>query len=510
MTDKAITFLQGDSSLNPATNAKCVKMQGVGTLHNALSGAVRLPLGIIADGSITTASRYSSTKFTGMTTSVVMKEPFVTPYAGVTFKVHINSLLEGLMVKVYYGYNEGMSSTTSNVSKYSSGNLVDGDGFTLPIDNYNVANGYDKSRGYYRIAIISSELTMTADDIAEAIRLGYLAITYDEPCGNVVARNPRATEVIEVSKGAKTIGNQGPRHRNFLFTHISDMHANGIALLNALKYSKAVNSQGLFITGDVAAQSSYDGFGYVHEFAKDFDFPSFLTSGNHDGVGVTSLATFNNSFFGNMTSTFGYNRSSGMGYYYKDLAEPKIRVIALDCSDTSAGYRINSIGSTQITWLQNTLASTPSGYGVIILLHQPLGNPTSASRTAHPSFAKFPDIGSSDYNWTGASSVRSAVDNFITNGGEFIMYAVGHWHADFVGLIGGTTKPQLQAAIGSPNGTYDMQNDVCSVGDGVGNAQDLFNAYVIDRTQHTVRVVRIGANVCEDLSERLVEEFSYV
>ena len=81
MTDKAITFLQGDSSLNPATNAKCVKMQGVGTLHNALSGAVRLPLGIIADGSITTASRYSSTKFTGMTTSVVMKEPFVTPYA---------------------------------------------------------------------------------------------------------------------------------------------------------------------------------------------------------------------------------------------------------------------------------------------------------------------------------------------------------------------------------------------------------------------------------------------
>ena len=90
------------------------------------------------------------------------------------------------------------------------------------------------------------------------------------------------------------------------------------------------------------------------------------------------------------------------------------------------------------------------------------------------------------------------------------MYAVGHWHADFVGLIGGTTKPQLQAAIGSPNGTYDMQNDVCSVGDGVGNAQDLFNAYVIDRTQHTVRVVRIGANVCEDLSERLVEEFSYV
>ena len=508
MADKSISFASGEDNLRPITNARCVMMEGVGSLHNARKGAVQVPLGIIADGSITSASRFSSTKFSGMTTSVVMKEPFVTPFVGVKFNVHIDSSLEGLQVKVYYGYNEGMSSTTSNVSKYSSPAMVDGDSFAMPIDNYNVANGYDMSRGYYRIAFISSSLSMDYEDIAEAIRLGYIAVTYEDPCSNVVARNPRATEVIEVSK---TFSASTPRHRNFVFTHVSDLHSHGIALMDALKYSKAINSQGLFITGDVAAQSSYDGYGYVHEFCKNFPFPSFLTTGNHDGVGVSSLATFNNAFFAEMTASFGYTRGSGQGYYYKDLAEPKIRIIVLDCCDSSASYRTDSVGSAQISWLQNTLANTPSGYGVIIAMHQPVGNPTAASRKAHPSFAQCDDFTNwGGTSWTGASDIRAAVDSFIGNGGEFIMYCCGHQHADSVGIIGNTSHTQLQACIGTPNGNQDMQQEIASVGDGMGSARDLFNAYIIDRTRHTVRVVRVGANTCEDLSERLVEEFSYV
>lgn len=511
MADKSLILRQGNDSLRPVTNAKCVKMQGVGSLHNAHSGAVQVPHGILADGSITSASRYSSSKFTGMKTSVVMKEAFLAPHAAAEFLVNIDPQLAGLKVKIFYGYNEGMSSTTSNVSKYQSGDLANGDSFAFPIDIYNVASGYDKARCYYRLVFVSSEMTLSATDIADAIRLGYLAVTYVEQCGNVVARNHRATEIIEVSKGRKTIGTSGPRHRNFIFTHISDMHANAIALANALKYSKAVNSQALFVTGDVVAQSSYDGYEYVHELCKGYTLPSLLTSGNHDGVGVSSLGTFNAAFFGNMSTTFGYVRSSiTVGYYYKDLDGPKIRVIALDCSDTSASYRINSIGTTQITWLQNTLASTPSGYGVIILLHQPLGNPSAASRSGNPSFAAYPDLASADINWTGAAGVRTAVDEFISRGGEFIMYCNGHQHADIVGILANTSQRQLQCCVASPNGMYDMQNDICSVGDGVGNAQDLFNAYIIDRTLHTVRVVRIGANICEDLSERLIEEFSYV
>lgn len=506
MIDKSYSIVAGTDRLRPMTNEKCVMMAGVGSLHNAINGALELPLGIIAQGSIGTNSIYSTSKENGMATSVVMKEAFVAPYVGVTFTAHIDRELEGVKIKVYYGYNEGMSSTTSNVSKYSSGLLANGDSFTFPIDSESVSSGYDKSRYYYRIGFFSSTLSLTADDIKECIRLGYIAVTYREHSGNVVTRNPRSTEIIEVSK---TFSSSTPRHRNFVFTHLSDTHAHAIALSNALKYSQAINSQGLFLTGDVVAQSSYDGYGYVHEFCKDYGFPTFLTTGNHDGVGVSSLASFNNMFFADMEATFGYQRVSGLGYYFMDLSTPKIRVIAMDCCDSSASYRINSIGTTQITWLQNTLSSTPSGYGVIILLHQPLGNPTAESRSAHPAFAKYPDLSSSDINWSGASSVRSAVDNFIGDGGEFIMYCCGHFHADIVGLISDTTHPQLMACIGSPNGIQDMQNDICSLGDGIGKAQDLFNAYVIDRTRKTVRVVRIGANVCEDLSERLVEEFQY-
>ena len=504
MENKKVTYIDKDGILSPTTNERCVNTSA-GSLYKSLHEHIALPLGILSEGSITSSSKYSTSKFNGMQTSIVMKEPLLSPHAEATLYIKIE--LVDLKVKVYYGYNEGMSSTTSNVSKYSSQELSDGDSFTFPIDNYSVETGYDKSRYYYRIAFVSSTTELSVDELKHMLELGHIAISYKEPSGGVVSRNPVPTQLIEVSKGYKNMTTKA-RHRNFVFTHISDLHAHGIALLNTLKYSEAINSQGLFITGDVVAQSSEDGFGYIHEFCKDFAFPSFLTTGNHDGVGL-SLSEFNSRFFNDMTATFGYNRGN-FGYYYKDLDTPKIRIIALDCSDSNSSYRIGSIGSTQVTWLQNTLSTTPSRYGVIILLHQPLGNLSEDSKTSHPSFAKYPSLASSEVNWTGAASVKTAVDTFIEGGGEFIMYCSGHIHADIVGFIDGTTHKQLQSCIASPNGVYDMQNDVCSVGDGIGSAQDLFNTYIIDRIRHTVRVVRVGANTCEDLSDRLIEEFSYM
>lgn len=509
MADKKLDLSSGSDALRPVTNAKCVMAHGVGSVHNFLNEEIPLPMPVLSEGSINTSnSRYSTAKASSKTTSVVMKNPALIPYTGVEFNIYIDDLLEGLKVIVYHGYNEGVTSTTSNVSKYMSGELEDGDVFSFPI-NYNgiqESGAYDQTNRYYRIAFVSTSLSLTTDDIKEAIRLGYLAITYKEPSKNIVLRNQRATEIIEASKCAS----KPNKHRNFAFTHISDLHGNAIALLNALEYSKAINSQGLLVTGDVVVQSSYDGYDFVHEMCAKYNFPSFLTTGNHDGVGVSSAATFNSAFIGPMATAFGYTKNSAsVAYYYKDLSVPKIRIIVLDCSDTSSSYRINCVGTAQLTWLSNTLNSTPSGYGVIIALHQPVGDITEASANANPSFAKFGPLDSAEITWTGASQIKSAVDSFITNGGEFIMYCAGHYHADVVGILQDTSKRQLMSLIATPNRMQDMQNDVLSLGDGIGKAQDLLNAYVIDRTRKTVRVVRIGANVCEDLSERLVEEFQY-
>lgn len=512
MTDKRIKFVSGSDPLRPMTNAQCVMVQGVGSLDRALKREAPVLLPTLVQGSINTSnSRYSTSLEPGMTTSVVMKNPILAPYAGVKFHVHIDDELKGLKVAVFHGYNKGITSTTSNVSETRSEDLVNGDTFDFPMDSYGIqTENWDKAHRYYRIAFFSSTLEMSVDDIKEAIRLGYLAVTYDDISGSVVMRNPRATEIIEASKTNK----QPTAHRNFVFTHISDVHGNGYTLMNSLRYSKDINSQALFVSGDVVIQSSYDGYDFVHDMCKDFGFPSFVCSGNHDGVGQTAAA-FNNDFFSQMANTFGYVKSSrSIGYYYKDLAEAKIRVITLDCSDTSASYRINCVGTTQINWLRSTLNATPSGYGVIIMMHQPVGKPSATAVAKNPSFAKdYELLGSNSINtitWTGASDIKSAVDSFIEAGGEFIMYAVGHIHADIVGIIDGTSHTQLQAVVGTPNRMLDMHVDSTALGDGIGKGQDLFNAYVIDRTRKTVRVVRIGANVCEDLSERLVEEFSYV
>lgn len=513
MADKKFSFKSGNDALRPVTNAKCVMAQGFGSLHEFISDLKPVLMPALAVGSINMSnSRFSTTAASGMTTSVVMKNPILIPYAGVKFNVHIDALLQGLKVIIYHGYNEGVTSSISNVSKYSSGDLLDGDSFSFPVNSAAIESStWDQNDRYYRIGFFSSELEMSLNDIKEAIRLGYIAITYEDKDSEVVARNPRPTEIIEASKSAKTPS----QHHNFVLTHVSDLHGHGIALLNALKFSKAINSQALMVTGDVVVQSSYDGYDYVHELCQEFALPSFLTTGNHDGVGA-SASSFNSGFIGPMATAFGYQRSStSVAYYYKDLATPKIRIIVLDCCDTSASYRINSVGSAQLTWLQNTLASTPNGYGVIIAMHQPVGKLTAASVTAHPSFADWNDeLDGVNYSfanttWTGASGIKSAVDSFIANGGEFIMYAVGHVHSDVVGIISGTAQTQLMAAVASPNRMLDMQYDNVALGDGRGKAQDVINAYVIDRKRHAVRVVRVGANMTTDLKERLVEEFNY-
>lgn len=504
MGDKKIHIIAGDSNVRPVTNAVCVKAAGIGDIQKALDGHVALPLGIIATGNINTnTSRYSTSKVA--LTSVVMKEPFLIPYSGVTFHISIDKSLDDLYIIVYYGYNEGVTGTTSNVSKYSSSRLINNSLFTFPINHGGItATGYDMTTYYYRIGFFSESLSLNENDIKEYIRLGYISITYRDDTPNVVTRNMRANEVIEASKTKRL----PTRHKNFVFTHISDLHGNGIALMDALKYSRAINSQGLFITGDVVVQSSYDGYGYIHEFCKDFDFPSFVSSGNHDGVGQT-LSLFNSNYFGDMSNSFGYEIDTSVGYYYKDLTDPKIRVIALDCCDSTSNYRISSVRSTQLSWLTKTLNSVPTGFGVIIIMHQPLDNLTEESVAAHPTFAKFGAMDNAEINWTGVSGIKGAVDDFIDNGGEFIMYCGGHYHADIVGFIKGTENPQLMALVGSTNRMQDMHLEDGGLGDGIGNARDLFNAYVIDRVSKTVRVIRVGSNVYTDLTERLVEEFSY-
>ncbi len=111
------------------------------------------------------------------------------------------------------------------------------------------------------------------------------------------------------------------------------------------------------------------------------------------------------------------------------------------------------------------------------------------------------------YNQSGAVKSVDINANFstgINSGVEFIAYANGHLHGDFVGYLNGTTHKQLVLNITCGNafvspwrdGLSDLPRKSGTV------AEDAFNIYGIDRLNGIVKIVRIGSNINYLLEKR--------
>lgn len=419
---------------------------------------------------------------------------------------------------IRYGYTDGASWTADHFTS----NSYQGKGskeFIFPPtirggkDTFSDNTGdsdIDKELCYFKIEFNNVSDTSV---FLKKIASGEISVTYYDPSGGVVARNPLATMAIGAAQLYGTNKILKPRYRNDLFIHISDTHGNIVALKDCYEYAEYIGAKGIFITGDVVAQSSYNSMDYVTKaLSVPKDIPIFVTTGNHDGVG-TSIAEVRTNLIDKVNKCNSVTNyvfpSADVCYYYQDLPTQKIRVIVLDCSDSSADYRISSIGNTQIAWLKTTLSSVPSGYGVVIAEHQFLGVPSSDFIKNNSEFVDPNRDGTGTWTYTdgtGFSEVRSAVDNFITNGGEFIMYMNGHNHCDIVGPISNATNTQLQANIANASLPLDMNGDIVSHFDG---RCDCFNVYAFNRIEHKVVVVRVGNYFTRNFTRRLYSIYDY-
>lgn len=102
--------------------------------------------------------------------------------------------------------------------------------------------------------------------------------------------------------------------------------------------------------------------------------PNFRTPGNHDALryntGITPLTNAElYQYFGKYnddgTTVMG---STIAGYCYRDLTAKQCRVICLNTAESGK----ENVSPSQQLWFAQTLASTPSGYGVVVLSHHPL------------------------------------------------------------------------------------------------------------------------------------------
>ena len=346
-----------------------------------------------------------------------------------------------------------------------------------------------------------------------------------------------------------------------LLAHVTDIHADSTRFKSACDYADYLGVDLLINTGDNPYWEMDRGASYHQEIVASLKSQYAACIGNHDTYKGVSLANMYELQIAPFAERYGWHKESGDDvtdtmYYYKDLTGKKLRIIALNLYDEwyDATQKAR-ISQTQMEWFIATLASTPAGYGVIIISHQaPHGIGTIEGITHWNDSSMDVDCASIDssymydssrkdgrlignpigkivdafigkttiedsYNQLGTDKTTRETVNYSANfsnvaeGVEFICHLNGHTHRDWIGYVKDCEHNQLNINLCSTNPISQSTGvrtatDIFRDGNGVN--QDAFNVYTINREDKTVGIVRIGSCITKGLQERRVTFVSYV
>ena len=408
---------------------------------------------------------------------------------------------------------------------------------------------------------------VTAAYIKGLLESREILVTYDKLDADVVTRNYGAERYVKAAlmrmnyvDNADVIANGG-LHSMPVIAHISDLHGDARRFENFLEYIKTLGVDVAAVTGDTVLKLATDGSTYLRDAINGLGGHSILHCiGNHESWDVPSAAADRNAWlFEHHISPFadGYKATASadttMPYYYKDFADKALRVIVLNQYDNGCywGEGLGGrLGQTQVTWLCNTLLSTPAGYGVVVMMHSPetkIVTPQDMmawNQTINYDGTNEDETGYAVNGLYCASSrpIRTIIDAFISNshlvtsydentrdynngetvsidadftqladGVEFVCYITGHRHRDNVGYVDGATNRQLVINVVCGNCHYPRvttlsDSEGCDIPRGDrGATQDAFNVYAIDRKAGNVKLARVGSYInFEGIERRLL------
>lgn len=254
--------------------------------------------------------------------------------------------------------------------------------------------------------------------------------------------------------------------------HVADGNLHGGMAMKALAYVLPLDFAAYL--GDYTTGSSTttieEGLGHINQINADIadafqGLPQFRTVGNHDPLGYsynqngaaltqTELYQLIGSYNADSGAEMG---STTAGYCYRDFASKNLRVICLNTADktiTSQGSA-EAVSDTQKKWFADTLISTPSGYGIIVLSHHPLdwGDIMSVSHIlrAYKEQQASINIGGTSYSFTNK------------NKSAWILAFHGHVHCYRVDNLhwnnGGVGTPYDVKRIAVPNMCFVRNNE---------------------------------------------------
>lgn len=168
-------------------------------------------------------------------------------------------------------------------------------------------------------------------------------------------------------------------------------------------------------------------------------------------------------------------------YYYKDYSTNKVRLIVLDCMN----YDEN-----QQSWLVNILNEAKNkGLSVVIAAHYTYGKIVNISESCKWSCIDY-TLGT--INDEKLKNIPIAVNDFITNGGDFVCYIRGHEHYDYIGYSEEYPN-QIHILIGWAGIVQGGRVDSMKVDN--TKTRDEFTIFAVDTYSKLIKLAKVGNNI---------------
>lgn len=428
------------------------------------------------------------------------------------YKIHLNS-----------GYTARISAGPLGTSLTNSAKLSDGDTYEKP-GNY----------WYFRVWLEKSPSGNISP--SDASSTGFY-ITYEDEAPNIIGSSAEQSKLLNSARlRFLPNGNNNTISKYPVLLHTSDVHGDLERVRRFLQFAEHEGVDAACISGDIVYTQIVHGLAWFHDMiSKTSAFP-VVCLGNHDVYDPNNTLTdaqIYTAFFDPIADKIG--NETGKSWYYVDISSKNLRIIVLDLYEAgSSDVQYTHMTETQLGWLVTTLQQTPNNYGVVLMYHSMLRYPEADSTydkffqsqrrngsinngiTGAPIYDIIDAfIGrttlSQTYTQTGSPSSISVSANFssVDNSVEFIAHMTGHTHMDGVSYVPDASQTQLMLNVICGQATYGYDGNspyACDLND-IGrnkndSTQDCFNAYVIDRENGTVKVIRIGNDVTYDLTKR--------
>lgn len=278
-------------------------------------------------------------------------------------------------------------------------------------------------------------------------------------------------------------------YSTFTLLHFSDLHGSATRLQTIINfYNKnkiRYNIQDALLTGDIVFQKYSNGMDWFDAVEDSENI--LLAIGNHDTTeGTTDYETNDHTqaelwsrYFETRISNWNVENTSGNTYYYKDYINSGIRLIVIN------SMLLGDDATAQNTWLTAVLADAiTNNLSVVIGCHYR----SNGAIKVDSNFTDYNKVLNDYYKNNLSAATMGIVQDFIDNNGEFVCYICGHMHTDVIGY-NKDYPDQLFVAVTDAYGWTNYDSDLDRV-----HEPDAFNLFFVDKSNHTFKIIRIGAN----------------